>query len=72
MARARSLPGQRSLLPPDPAEEVIDSLRTWPDRDLYHLARAVGYELIRRGNALPVALPVGEATYTAMGGEISV
>jgi hypothetical protein len=25
------------------------------------LARQVGYELIRRGQAVPVALPIGEA-----------
>jgi hypothetical protein len=60
MSRARPLPDQRSLFP-EPASEVIGSLKTWPDADLLHLARAVGYELIRRKSALPVALPVGEA-----------
>lgn len=61
MARdRRPLPGQRSFLP-EPADEVILSLRAWPEADLLRLGRAVGYELIRRGQALPVALPIGEA-----------
>ncbi len=59
----RPLSGQQSFLP-DPAAEVISSLRTWPEGDLLTLAREVGYELIRRGNAVPVALPVGEALTT--------
>ena len=60
MARNRALPGQKSLLP-EPAAEVIVGLRTWPEVDLLRLAREVGYELIRRGRAVPVALPIGEA-----------
>ena len=72
MARARLLPGQKSLLPAeDPAGEVIRSLRTWPDQDLYHLARAVGYELIRRNRAMPAALPIGEVM-AVMGSEVAV
>ena len=53
----------RPLSPPPqtPLALTIRSLRTWPEAELLHLARAVGYELIRRGNPVPVALPIGEA-----------
>ena len=44
-----------------PLHETLRSLRVWPDEELLHLARAVGYELIRRNRAVPVALPIGEA-----------
>ena len=63
MVNARPLPDSTT-----PAKEIIRSLRTWPDADLARLAREVGYELIRRGQALPVALPVGEAVATIGGG----
>ena len=58
--RRQPCPNQRSFLAPD-AGETIRSLSAWAESDLLHLARAVGYELIRRGRAVPVALPVGEA-----------
>ena len=46
---------------PTPLAEILRSLRAWPDGELSRLAREVGYELIRRKSAVPVALPVGEA-----------
>ncbi|MGO9111174.1 MAG: hypothetical protein ACLP9L_18270 [Thermoguttaceae bacterium] len=52
---------------PTPAAELIRSLRTWPDDELRRLAREVGYELLRRGSAIPVALPVGEAVAGLVG-----
>jgi hypothetical protein len=60
MSRVRSLPGQKSLFP-EPVEETIRALPAWPDAALLQLARHLGYELIRRGNAIPAALPIGEA-----------
>jgi hypothetical protein len=68
MARNRSLAGQKLLFPEAiAAEEVSASLRTWPDGDLLKLAREVGYELIRRGSAVPAALPIGEAMASVSG-----
>ena len=62
MARTRTLAGQRSFFPASvDTAEVIASLRTWSDDELSALARQVGYELIRRGQPVPVALPVGES-----------
>jgi len=67
MENARPLPHQRSLFPPaDPASEVIASLRTWPDVDLYRLLRAGACELIGRGLPLPAAVPVLQAGYVAL------
>jgi hypothetical protein len=47
--------------PLSPLGETVRAIRTWPDAELLQLARQVGYELIRRGQAVPVALPIGEA-----------
>ncbi len=46
---------------PNPAAEVIRSLKTWPDGELWTLGRAVGCELDRRRLPVPAALPVLEA-----------
>ena len=51
----------------DPAKEVIRSLATWPDADLFRLARAVAGELLRRELPQPAALPIVAATYAAVG-----
>ena len=48
---------------PDPLQEVVRSLRTFPDQALVRLARAVSYELIRRDYPRPVALATVEAVY---------
>lgn len=71
MTRARSLPEQRSLFQPDPAG-VLASLRDWPDSDLDQLLRVGALELLRRCRAVPIAVPVAQATYRAMAGEVSV
>ena len=47
--------------PLSPAGEVVRSLRTWPDEELWDLAQAVGCELDRRLLAQPVALPIAAA-----------
>ena len=71
MARARSIPGQRSLFAPDPAD-VLASLREWSDDDLDRLLRIGALELLRRCRAVPVAVPVAQAAYAAVGCEVSV
>ena len=63
--RIRPLPEQRSLFRPDPAS-VLVSLRDWSDDDLDHLLRVGALELLRRCRAVPVAVPVAQATYQAV------
>ena len=41
------------------------SPRDWPDEELLTLARCLGYELIRRRRAVPVALALGEVMVTS-------
>ena len=73
MARNRTLAGQQYFFPAsvDPGE-VTASLRTWSDDELLALARQVGYELIRRGRPVPIALPVGEAVASLSSGIAAV
>jgi hypothetical protein len=52
--------------PPDPAGEVIRSLRCWPDAELLSLVKAAARELIRRRLPLPAAVPVVQAAYAAL------
>ena len=47
-----------------PVEEVIGSLRTWPDEELFRAGHAISYELLRRRRPIPVAWPVAEAAAT--------
>ena len=52
---------------PDPVDETIAALPTWPDSALFLVARAVGQELSRRRLPTPAALPVVNAAYMALG-----
>ena len=63
---------RRLSKPLSPLGEAVRSLRTWPDAELLRLAREVGYELIRRGNAVPAALPIGEAVASLADHEYTV
>jgi hypothetical protein len=51
---------------------VLASLREWSDDDLDRLLRIGALELLRRCRAVPVAVPVAQATYAAVGCEVSV
>jgi len=56
----------------DPAAETIRSLPAWPDAALFHLARSVAGELIRRDLPQPAALPIVTATYALTGQSVEV
>ena len=72
MARARSpIPGQRTLFGPEVAD-VLDWVRSCSDRDLDQVLRVGSLEMLRRCRAVPVAVPVAQATYQAVAGEVSV
>jgi hypothetical protein len=64
-------PTQRCLFAPD-AAETIAGLAKWSDADLLHLVRAAAYELIHRDLPLPLAVPVVQAAYAAIGADAAV
>jgi hypothetical protein len=51
----------------DPHELTIESLKVWPDEELFSLIRAGAEELRRRQMPVPVALPLMEVAAGILG-----